>query len=299
MPLGLTACRKALIIHRGGMQKPPGGYPGGGEIRGQISKRPHCTIKGTPCQAVYAGKFRTAGAGGRAEPSGGRAPRTGAPERAPPAPQPRAGRAERRRRRDRRPQRRAGGGGEAPQGRANGKAQSHGRGRRRGRPAAAAPPSGGRARGRPGPRRGPPGEARRFEAHEGAGVPRAGRRKRGPQGRAQQPRRGRRPTCAAEQRRAEALERSEKPSGPRRGPPAARPSRRRAASKAEDGCPRPPRVPEERSRTKRPWRSQCRAAERLPGGRPPGRASAMPLLDIWTLFRQSAGWHDTSGRIYQ
>ena len=179
--------------------------------------------------------------GGRAKPSGGRTPRGEAPERATPGPPARAGRAERRRRRDPRPQRRAGGGGEAPQGRANGKAQSPGRGRRRGRPAAAAPPGGGRARGRPGPRRGPPGKARRFEAREGARAPRTGRRKRGPPG----------PSTTAEARpKADKRRRT----AARRGPRAKRETERarRGLSTAEP--------------SRQPWRARPRTSARGPSG---------------------------------
>ena len=128
------------------------------------------------------------------------------------------------------------------------------------------------------PTRAAPGAARQSEAllrpARGPGPPeRAGESERPTRARAQQPRRGRRPTSAAEQRRAEALERSEKPSGRSEGSL----PQSRAASLGERGRGRVPeahQVLEERSRRKRLWRSQCRAAERLSGGRPPGPSVA-------------------------
>ena len=127
------------------------------------------------------------------------------------------------------------------------------------------------------PTRAAPGAARQSEAllrpARGPGTPERAGESEALQGRAQQPRRGRRPTSAAEQRRAEALERSEKPSGRAEGSL----PQSRAASHGERGRGRVPeahRVLEERSRRKRLWRSQCRAAERLPSGRSPGPSVA-------------------------
>ena len=122
----------------------------------------------------------------------------------------------------------------------------------------------------PGRAGGRPAKRGALRPARGPGPPeRAGESERPTRARAQQPRRGRRPTSAAEQRRAEALERSEKPSGRAEGSL----PQSRAASLGERGRGRVPeaqQVLEERSRRKRLWRSQCRAAERLPGGRPPG-----------------------------
>ena len=122
----------------------------------------------------------------------------------------------------------------------------------------------------PGRAGGRPAKRGALRPARGPGPPeRAGESERPTRARAQQPRRGRRPTSAAEQRRAEALERSEKPSGRDEGSL----PQSRAASPGERGrgrVPEAPRVLDERSRGKRLWRSQCRAAERLSGGRPPG-----------------------------
>ena len=103
----------------------------------------------------------------------------------------------------------------------------------------------------------------------GPGPPeRAGESERPTRARAQQPRRGRRPTSAAEQRRAEALERSDKTSGRAEGSlPQGRAGLARARPRTSARRPSGLRGVEPE---KQLWRSQCCAAERLPSGRPPG-----------------------------
>ena len=184
-------------------------------------------------------QVREAQGGGRAKPSGGRTPRGEAPEPGAPSaddagtPDHRGGRGEaarpRRAERTAEQSSRGGDGGEdAPQPTPNqaGDGPETDPGRAGGRPA---------KRGALRPARGP-------------GPPeRAGESERPTRARAQQPRRGRRPTSAAEQRRAEALERSEKPSGRAEGSL----PQSRAASFGERGrgrVPEAPQVLEERSR---------------------------------------------------